>query len=201
METHSLDFDYIPFDEVSEGFIEIRNLGKVSINYSMVGIDLENSENYLEPGRPVIFPPKRKIEAEKEETVMIKFLPGVPKKFDKKLLIQISHYAPEEIMISGEAGFADIMLDLPRLENDSYLDLFKEAQTIVKAKEENKNPSINALYQDIIFTFYYIFIHFFTFFSLIHIQNFSGWSKFVFLVIKTLKIFFLCFQNLQKISY
>ena len=80
---------------------------------------------------------------------MIKYLPGTPKKFIKKLLIQISHYAPEEIIISGEAGFADIMLDLPRLENESYLDLFKQAQTIVKEKEENKDPNLTALYQGI----------------------------------------------------
>lgn len=89
------------------------------------------------------------IEAENKKTIVIKYLPGTPKKFKNKLLIQISHFAPEEIIITGEAGFADIMLDLPRLESDQYLDLFKEAQDIVKVKEEKKikNESIAALYQ------------------------------------------------------
>lgn len=50
----------------------------------------------------------------------VKYLPGIPKKFNKKLKLQISHFAPEEIILNGEAGFADIMLDLPRFENESY---------------------------------------------------------------------------------
>ena len=72
---------------------------------------------------------------------MVKYLPGIPKVFTKKLLIQISHYAPQEITICGEAGFADIMLDLPRLENESYTHLFREAQEIVKGKQTLNKPS------------------------------------------------------------
>ena len=60
------------------------------------------------------------IEADKIETITIRYLPGIPKKFTKNLKLQISHFAPEDIVIKGEAGFADIMLDLPRFENDIY---------------------------------------------------------------------------------
>ena len=64
-------------------------------------------------------------------TQIFEYLPGTPKKSTEKLLVQVSHYAPEEIVISGEAGFVDIMHDLPRLENEAYLALMQEAQNVV----------------------------------------------------------------------
>jgi hypothetical protein len=68
---------------------------------------------------------KGTIEADKTETMIVKYLPGIPRKFTKKLKIQISHFAPEQITITGEASFADIMLDLPRLDDDNYKNLRK----------------------------------------------------------------------------
>jgi hypothetical protein len=65
------------------------------------------------------------IEADQTETIIVKYLPGIPRKFTKKLKIQISHFAPEEITLIGEASFADIMLDLPRYENENYKHLRK----------------------------------------------------------------------------
>lgn len=41
-------------------------------------------------------------------------------KFNKKILLQIAHFPPDEIIIQGEASFADIVLDLPRFENEEY---------------------------------------------------------------------------------
>ncbi len=96
------------------------------------------------------------VDADKIETITIKYLPGLPQKFVKKIQLQVSHFAPEEITIVGEAGFADIMLDLPRFENDSYKSLKKEAKSIVQTKEElqpkndNDIPIYQVIYRHII---------------------------------------------------
>jgi hydrocephalus-inducing protein len=117
----SIDLGYVPFDEVCEAFISVRNLGKVTIEFGMVGPDVgDQTDANVEPDKPVIRPMKGFIEADKIETITIRYLPGIPKKFTKNLKLQISHFAPEDIIIKGEAGFADIMLDLPRFENDIY---------------------------------------------------------------------------------
>ncbi len=117
----SIDLGYVPFDEVCEAFISVRNLGKVTIEFGMVGPDIgDETDANIEPDKPVIRPMKGYIEADKIETITIRYLPGIPKKFTKNLKLQISHFAPEDIVIKGEAGFADIMLDLPRFENDIY---------------------------------------------------------------------------------
>ncbi len=66
---------------------------------------------------------KGSIEPENDVTISVKYLPGIPEKFSKTFLLQISHFAPDEIMIQGDASFAEILLDLPRLDNDLYKDL------------------------------------------------------------------------------
>ena len=55
----------------------------------------------------------------------IKYLPGTPQKFNKKVLLQIAHFPPDEIIIQGEASFADLVLDLPRFENEEYKSLLE----------------------------------------------------------------------------
>jgi hypothetical protein len=81
---------------------------------------------------------------------LVRYWPGVPKLFKKTFQLQISHFAPEEITIQGDAGFADIMLDLPRFENESYAILRKEAKAHMtttqekdKDKQENEVNIIN----------------------------------------------------------
>lgn len=79
----------------------------------------------IEPEKPMLVPPKGYIEAENYATIAVQYLPGIPRKFSKKMLIQVSHFAPEEIIVSGDAGFIDIMLDLPRWETEFYKSLVK----------------------------------------------------------------------------
>lgn len=102
----------------------------------MIGHDTENtSELLIEPDAPIIIPSKGKIEADKTETITVKYLPGTPRKFFKAFQLQISHFSPEEITIQGDAGFADLMLDLPRFENESYKSLRREAKSAIELKE------------------------------------------------------------------
>ena len=71
---------------------------------------------------------------------MIKYLPGVPQKFKKKVLLQIAHFPPDEIIIQGEASFADIILDLPRLETAEYKNLVERVKETTALKfEKSKN--------------------------------------------------------------
>ncbi len=138
----SIDLGCIPFDQVAESFLTIKNIGKVTIKYNMIGFDFSNTtdavlidddQSQIESDRPMIFPPEGYIEADRTETIVVKYLAGVPRKFKRTFHLQISHFAPEEITISGEATFADIMLDLPRLETETYKTIRKEAQQIIKS--------------------------------------------------------------------
>lgn len=142
-----IDLGHIPFDEVCESAIAIRNLGKVNIKYNVVGLDSEvPTSNAVEPERPILIPSRGVIEAEKSTTILIRYLPAVPMAFAKKLLLQISHFAPEEIVIKGEAGFADLMLDLPRFENEYYKQLVKDAEKKIRIDLPQTIDSVSILF-------------------------------------------------------
>ena len=132
----TIQFFFIkPFDEIAETVLSIKNTGKVTIKYAMIRANFESATSDIEPDKPVICPSECLIEADRIQSITIKYLPGIPRRFTKKLQIQVSHFAPEEITIEGEASFADIMLDLPRHENDTYQAMRKEARSVVKQTE------------------------------------------------------------------
>ena len=43
---------------MSESFITIKNLGKVEIEYTMIDAELNESNNDIEPDKPVLSPPR-----------------------------------------------------------------------------------------------------------------------------------------------
>ncbi len=85
------------------------------------------------------------IEPEKDVKISVKYLPGIPEKFSKSFLLQISHFAPDEILIQGDASFAEILLDLPRFENDFYKDL------LVVRLDKLRKPGIELSMRNVFF--------------------------------------------------
>lgn len=47
----------------------------------------------------------------------VKFLPGIPDKFQKTFKIQVAHFEPEDITVFCEGIFPRITLDLPRYDD------------------------------------------------------------------------------------
>ena len=50
-----------------------------------------------------------------EQKLTVKYLPGVPEKFDKCFRVQVAHFEADLITIHGEGVFPRISLDLPRV--------------------------------------------------------------------------------------
>lgn len=65
-----------------------------------------------------------------EQKLTVKYLPGVPEKFDKCFRVQVAHFEPDLITIHGEGVFPRISLDLPRVIDSEgrYTSLVKEAK-------------------------------------------------------------------------
>ena len=49
-----------------------------------------------------------------EQKLVVKYLPGAPEDFRKSFVIQVAHFEPDVITISGTGVFPRISLDLPR---------------------------------------------------------------------------------------
>lgn len=83
-----------------------------------------------------------------EQKLTIKYLPGVPEKFDKCFRVQVAHFEPDLITIHGEGVFPRISLDLPRVPDEQYTSLVKHAKENVYKRTmesfDNKlSPSIS----------------------------------------------------------
>jgi hypothetical protein len=56
----------------------------------------------------------------------------------------MAHFPPENIIIKGEASFADIILDLPRFETEDYKDLVEKVKNINIKSDKPKIVDVDA---------------------------------------------------------
>jgi len=81
-----------------------------------------------------------------EQKLTIKYLPGVPEKFDKCFRVQVAHFEPDLVTIHGEGVFPRISLDLPRVIDGEgrYKTLMREAKgNVYKRTMTNMDSKLN----------------------------------------------------------
>lgn len=79
-----------------------------------------------------------------EQKLTIKYLPGVPEKFNKCFRVQVAHFEPDLITIHGEGVFPRVSLDLPRVPGEQYTTLVKHAkENVYKRTMESLDPNMS----------------------------------------------------------
>ena len=99
------------------------------------------------PGIPVMTPPSGRVEALSEQTLLVKFLPGVPAAFDEAFQIQVAHFEPETVHVRGEGVFPRLGVNLPRTKDERYAALVEEASTALipsAEKGDGATPGLKA---------------------------------------------------------
>ena len=84
------------------------------------------------------------IEANSQQVLTIKYLPGIPEKFEKNFRIQVAHFEPDEVTLYGEGVFPRVSLDLPRAPDGEgeYERLVSRAhEQILRERLETERPS------------------------------------------------------------
>ena len=74
----------------------------------------------------------------------MKYLPGIPEKFQKNFKIQVAHFEPDEVTLYGEGVFPRISLDLPRAQDveGQYERLQTLARDVIqRERRETERPS------------------------------------------------------------
>lgn len=96
-----------------------------------------------------------------EQTLTVRYIPGVPEKFTKSFLIQVAHFEPDTVHITGEGVFPRISLDLPRALEGPHSDLLKQAaenlggpepgsqDTSVQDPTSNRSRSVQSMVHDV----------------------------------------------------
>ncbi|XP_077982980.1 hydrocephalus-inducing protein homolog isoform X2 [Glandiceps talaboti] len=138
-DTSDIDYGRRMYDQVAEAEIILHNTGKVGFDFVALNMDPSTKDKPV-PGVPVMIPHSGHIEANSQQRLMIKFLPGVPEKFHKSFEVQVAHFEPDVINIRGEGVFPRVSLDLPRFmdEEGRYPSLMKEAKEMLG--KDTKKP-------------------------------------------------------------
>lgn len=75
------------YDQAAVAEIVLHNTGKVGLNFVVLNVD---SGSKLIPGAPNVSPVQGHIKALSHQTLTVKYLPGVPEKFEKTFQVRIS---------------------------------------------------------------------------------------------------------------
>lgn len=124
------------YDQVHTSQILLYNSGKVDLDYSALGAN-DSILHAPTPGSVSVHPPMGHIPALGEQIITITFLPGVPSVFEKNLYIQVAHFEPEVITVTGEAVFPRIGFDIQR-------DLSQVAEAVLEEAKTNLSISIES---------------------------------------------------------
>ncbi|KAL5021171.1 hypothetical protein ScPMuIL_000326 [Solemya velum] len=143
-----IDYGKQMFDHTCSAEITLINSGKVGFDYSALNMDPSLAKK-PRPGVPIMVPHAGYIEPFGQQTLTVKYLPGVPETFEKSFRVQVAHFEPDEIILRGEGVFPRISLDLPRIPdaNFRYQDWLKEAKAKFQKPGDVKldgSPSIGA---------------------------------------------------------
>jgi hydrocephalus-inducing protein len=135
LNTHELDFGDVHFDKSATRTLTLTNVGSVPLDFHFLNINnLNNPQDYAQ----IDVEPESGICAPLTSTVItIKFLPNLPENFEKILFLQIAHFQPDEIRLTGIGMFSRLEIDLPRYipEQSNEEKLFQQ----IKEKTDEKN--------------------------------------------------------------
>ena len=82
----------------------------------------------LSPGEISVSPLNGNIEALEHQTLSIHYLPGAPMKFHEKLHIQVAHFEPDVVIITGAAVFPRIGFNVSQSMEGVMADIQNEAR-------------------------------------------------------------------------
>jgi hydrocephalus-inducing protein len=132
LNTHELDFGDVHFDKSSTRTLTLTNVGSVPLDYHF--LNLNNNQEYIQID---VEPDSGICEPFTSTIITIKFLPNLPEIFEKIIFLQISHFQPDEIRLTGIGMFCRLEIDLPRyITENSPEEKFIEQ---IKEKIDEKN--------------------------------------------------------------
>lgn len=135
----ALEFGAVLYDQVHSAEIVLFNRGRVTFDYAAV--DVRGEVEGISPGEIAVTPSRGQIAASENVTLTVTFLPGVPESFKRLFEIEVAHFEPDVITLTGRAVYPAIALNLPR--ETSHVDegVREEARARVEQRSEISESS------------------------------------------------------------
>ena len=129
----------------------LYNRGKVDLDFCAMGLK-DTPSDKLSPGEISVIPLTGHIPALEHQKIIVNYLPGVPMKFEEKFEIQVAHFEPDVITITGAAVFPRIAFNVPQPIGDVDKEIQNEARANLGLSEEKNTtdelPLINSKIED-----------------------------------------------------
>ena len=93
--------------------VVLYNRGKVDLDFCTMSL-VDTPPDKLSPGEVTVLPLSGNVSALEHQKLMVNYLPGAPMNFNETIKIQVAHFQPDEITITGEAIFPRISFNVPR---------------------------------------------------------------------------------------
>lgn len=131
LNTHELDFGDVHFDKFATRTLTLTNAGTVPLDFEFLNL---HSVGDNQPSAHIEVQPESGVCAPSSSTVItIKFIPNIPERFQQVIFLQIAHFQPDEIHLSGTGMFCRLEMNLPRYLIDKSVEQ--------KLFEQIKDPS------------------------------------------------------------
>ena len=125
------------YDQALTSQVILYNRGKVGFDYCALGIDASNLQDPT-PGSLSIHPLTGHLPALEEQVITITYLPSSPAVFQKRLQIQVAHFEPYVITLTGEAVFPRISFDCPHDLSQVPESIFEQAKCNLSLSTESE---------------------------------------------------------------
>ncbi|KAJ1558923.1 hypothetical protein HK096_003058, partial [Nowakowskiella sp. JEL0078] len=127
-----LDFGTQLYQDITEQELTLTNTGLVTFDFTIVIFDGPLTQKI------VVMPSSGTIQPQGKQRITVKFCPCVPEIVKDKFYIQISHFEPISIIVTGTGIFPRISMNIPKIYDEKYDDHIIEAKNLILgAKAKN----------------------------------------------------------------
>jgi hypothetical protein len=114
LDKYDLDFGDIPFTELGEAVLSLKNEGKVPASFNFNSLGMSRS-NVVE-----VFPKEGIIEPAKNQKIAVRFRAGIPDMVNETVLVEVAHFEPSKLTVKGNGTFPGIVIGLPRQNQEEH---------------------------------------------------------------------------------
>ncbi|VEL07715.1 unnamed protein product, partial [Protopolystoma xenopodis] len=107
--SEQIEFGRIVCHETASGHLRLYNTGQVAFTFRVF---VEAAS--LADAHVVVEPDNGQLEGQTDVELCLKVVAYLPKKFIVNLRLEVGHFSPQRIFVSGEGDFASLLFTLPR---------------------------------------------------------------------------------------
>ena len=127
----SIDFGNTFYDKFQTEEITLINTGKVKFEFKV------NSDSVAAPTIIKAVPPMQVVNPGDKCKIQIQVYPGLPTLITTSFTVEVAHFEPQVVVVTGKGIFPHVAVNLPRVNPTKYARLLEEAEGVLGFTRED----------------------------------------------------------------